>query len=188
MNFTLAWRPNAAILGCMTTARLAVLAIAATALISGCGGTAGGGDEVAANQAFRQAAQREAAKTQRLMSQPAVRVVHDSYLAESRGQFGRSWDSLHPAHQAIVTRGRFEECMRRRNLPAVDELNVLDSYPDRITVRGIPEHQAAAVTLKAVTTQGEATFTSHAVKVAGRWRWILSNDAVRSFERGRCGS
>lgn len=115
-------------------------------------------------------------------------VVKGLYQHISAGQYGPAYDSLHPSHQALISRGRYEDCMRQAIVPQITSVQTVKTYKDPLDVTGIPQHTSEAVTVKLTTPAGPLTQTAHAVKVAGQWRWILSSAAVRSVKQGGCPS
>ena len=111
---------------------------------------------------------------------------------ELSGQFGRSWDDLHPAHQEVVTRERYEQCRAElfERSPAPTELvafDVLEVADEAIAVAGLSEHKqsSAAVTAHiAIGVNGNSRSnidTLHALRVDGRWAWVFSPGAYRAY-------
>jgi hypothetical protein len=166
---------------------LALVALTAGVLMAGCGAES---EAEKANRAAVEKAQRQQRERQRLNARyaddPAAQVIRSSLLAQGHGQFGRAWDRLHPAHQALVDRGRYERCMRQTGFPTIDLIDTVDVYDDPLDVAYIPQIASRAVALKVVTTTGVERFTGHAVEVDGRWHWILSSRTARGYRRGGC--
>ena len=113
-------------------------------------------------------------------------------LAEHfRGQYRLAYDSLHPSHQALVTRDNYAYCVGRVlttiKLGPVKTVDVVDAPLHR---NGIPQTTAKQVTLKITALQGkmrdswEQSF--RAVHVGGRWAWILPDSDVDDYRAGRC--
>jgi hypothetical protein len=110
---------------------------------------------------------------------------------EFSGQFHRSYDLLHPGHQALVTRSRYDECSQDDigsvTLQGVEELDV---YDDPISVPDIPEKTSKAVTLRLTLLSGgeteHSTHTFHAVLVNGRWAWFLQTGSLEAYRVGEC--
>jgi len=113
---------------------------------------------------------------------------------EFKGQFGRSWDELHPGQQALVPRTRYEECRDEASddIAGVDfkGLKVVETYEDPIDVIGVEEKTSTAVTVRITVSDGTdsriITDTFHAIAVDGRWAWILPPADVRAFKQGVC--
>jgi hypothetical protein len=112
---------------------------------------------------------------------------------ELSGQFGRSWDDLHPAHQEVVSRERYARCRaelfaRNDTSAQLESFEVLRTVDEEIDVGGIPETTSKAVTVRFRIGSNGATHTGsetlHAVQVAGRWAWILPESAYRAYESG----
>lgn len=101
----------------------------------------------------------------------------------SRGQAGRLWDDLVPAEQAIVPRSLYVSCAQ--NGFRLRGFKVLEHYDEPVSVlaRKLP---ATAVSVQVTSDDGVTTATLHAVKVAGRWRWILSSRELAALRAGRC--
>jgi len=105
------------------------------------------------------------------------------------GQFGRTWDDLHPGHQAVVTRSRYEDCRSRASAgtsPSIDRIEVKEVYDGPIETEGVPERTSKAVTVRIVSGADELTDTLHAVLVNGRWRWMLLTEDVDTYQAGEC--
>ena len=110
---------------------------------------------------------------------------------ELAGRFGKSWDMLHPAHQALVTRAKYASCSKddfgAATLAAVETVEV---YDQPINVRDVPEKTSKAVTLKLTLATGgqreATTHTFHAVRVSDRWAWYFGDTVIEAYERGSC--
>jgi hypothetical protein len=116
--------------------------------------------------------------------------VHDYEL---KSQYGRSWDVLHPGHQAVVTRERYDECRSDRFAGVsgeIDSFDVIEVYDGPINVIGVPERTSKTVTMKFTVTAGDLeetiTDTAHAVQVGDHWVWILPPGDVRDYKSGTC--
>jgi len=154
---------------------LLVLPVLALALLAaGCGGSAGGGPE--------QAVARPDTPDAMLK-----RVLAEHF----RGQYRLAYDSLHPSHKALVTRDNYAYCVGQVlttiKLGPVRTLDVVDAPLHR---DGIPQTTGKQVTLKITAVAGqmrdswEQSF--RAVRVAGRWVWILPDADVDDYRAGRC--
>jgi hypothetical protein len=112
---------------------------------------------------------------------------------ELTGQFGRSWDELHPAHQQVVSRERYARCRSelyaRVGSPGrLEAFEVLGTEDEPIRPAGIPETISKAVTVRlrigGYGSGQTAAETLHAIPVSGRWTWILSDSAYGAYEAG----
>jgi hypothetical protein len=114
---------------------------------------------------------------------------------EFKGQFGRSWDELHPGQQALVSRTRYEECRQETTNEALSDvqlesLSVIEVYDDPLDLIGVPEKISKAVTVEITLTDGEKdetiTDTFHAILIDGQWVWVLPAADIRAFLSGNC--
>jgi hypothetical protein len=112
---------------------------------------------------------------------------------ELGGRFGRSWDELHPAHQQVVSRVRYERCRtelfaRAGASARLEAFEVLQAVDEPLDAAGIPETTSKAVTVRLrIGGNGSshaASETLHAVQVGRRWTWILPEDAYHAYESG----
>jgi hypothetical protein len=107
----------------------------------------------------------------------------------NKGQFGKEWDELHPAQQAIISREHYIECGAKANLPTVDSADVIETYQEDVTIPGTSvKASSIALTVKLELSLGllknEATDTYHEVQVDGVWRWALA--APEGYANGNC--
>lgn len=157
----------------MLQVRLLVVPLAVLSLAVGCGGS---GDEPA------EATARSATPDAMLK-----RVLAQHFS----GAYRLAYDSLHPRDQALVTRDNYAYCLKRVlttiRLGRVRTLGIVDAPLRR---SGIPENTAKQVKLRITAIDGkmrdswEQTF--QAVRVDGRWAWILPDEDVREYRAGRC--
>jgi hypothetical protein len=111
-----------------------------------------------------------------------------------RGQYGRIWGSLHPAHQAVVTRDKYDTCERESDGGTATriEVDVEETYQEPVTVEGVGEVDSTAVTLRLsynnpVTGKpAEEHATVHAVPVDGEWKWLLAPGDYKAYAKGQC--
>ena len=112
---------------------------------------------------------------------------------ELSGQFARSWDELHPAHQQVVTRERYAECravLFERSGPSTElqSFEVMDVTDDAVPIAGIPEQSSKAVTAQimiGVNGDSRASLdTMHAVRVDGRWTWVFPAGVYHAYASG----
>lgn len=104
------------------------------------------------------------------------------------GDYGASWDLLHPRHQRLVTRKEYDDCRRGIDVRGtIDSVVILDVKDEPLTVYGLPPRTPSKlVRVKVVTDESEYTASYHVVKVGTQWRWVLTDQAARGFERTDC--
>jgi hypothetical protein len=112
------------------------------------------------------------------------RVLEQEYF----GDYGGAWDTLHPDHQRLVTREQYDECRRGIDVQGtIDSVVVLDVRDRPLNVYGLaPRTPAKQVEVHVVTDETDYTSTYHVVNVDDSWRWVLSDEAARGFERTDC--
>lgn len=114
-----------------------------------------------------------------------VQYLQDLY----RGRFGRAYDTLHPAYRKIVSRSQFSNCAAS-TIPVgqLDSIEVLDVFDDPVQIPDAGEQKAKAVRVRITSTSGETLepFIQHEVEVADRWTWVMSDEAVATYQAGRC--
>jgi hypothetical protein len=112
------------------------------------------------------------------------RVLEQEYF----GDYGGAWDTLHPDHQRLVTRQEYETCRRGIDVQGtIDSVVVLDVRDRPLSVYGLsPRTPAKQVEVRVVTDETDFTSTYHVVNVEDSWRWVLSDEAARGFERTDC--
>jgi hypothetical protein len=67
------------------------------------------------------------------------------------------------------------------------ELKVLQTYPDTVDIAG-KATPSTAVSVRATADDGVTTATIHAVRLNGKWRWILSPADYAAYKQGGCPS
>jgi hypothetical protein len=112
-----------------------------------------------------------------------------------RGQYGRNWETLHPAHQAVVSRERDDTCESETEDSAGAtkiDVAVVDTYEEPVRVEGDGTVDSTAVTLRFTYNNpltgkpAEEHTTVHAVAVGGKWKWILTPKDYAAFKKGQC--
>jgi hypothetical protein len=116
-----------------------------------------------------------------------TRILKD----EIHGQWSLQWQSLHPGHQALITQSQYVACSRvmGTNFATGDEVfRVLSVRNDPISVRGVPQRTSklVTITLRQREKTNGLTYHMHAVRVDGRWAWILGKRFLSSLAQGRC--
>ena len=104
------------------------------------------------------------------------------------GEFSDSWEDLHPAHQRLISQIQFVYCGEREPELAEDTtVRVLSVKPVRKQLPKIPQRRAQAVRIELRDDRGVVdAYTSHAVRVEGKWSWVLSPRFVSAVESGKC--
>ena len=97
----------------------------------------------------------------------------------SKGQYGRAWDELHPAQQALVTRADYMLC-RGDAIDEVKVVEILEEYDEDVPIPGTDLVVAstaitAELRLKSGLFEETTTDTFHEIAVDGEWRWIVSD-------------
>ncbi len=107
-----------------------------------------------------------------------------------KGQWGRNWDELHPAQQAIISRDHYQECAQRAgHVFNITNVKVLETYDEPTDIPGTTLHApSTAVTVELTVDQpGQAKTqktTLHEFLVDGRWRWTVA--AAEQYAGSTC--
>ncbi len=146
----------------------AVLTIAAliAAVLTGCGGSRSSGTSGG--------------------PQSAADFIRQVTTQFSLGQTGPLWDTLHPADQAIVSRARYMACHTSSGFD-LQKFKVLQTYTDMVDIAGMAT-PSTAVSVRVTADDGITTATMHAVRLNGKWRWILSPADYAAYKLGKCPS
>ena len=161
----------------------------AAALASFCAvvGAAGGVDSI------RAAAAPTRTPVVRATDGEAVSFVRHVVRLIAENRYDEAWPLLHPAHRGAVGRDEFVRCERLSPVPglvvsvrvgAADDEPVEIEGGMRTPSRAVP----VVVTLLDVAT-GERTVvrdTVHAVRVGGRWAWVLPLERLAHYQAGTC--
>jgi hypothetical protein len=104
------------------------------------------------------------------------------------GDFSQTWETLHPAHQKLISQIQFVYCGEQEpDLENDTTVRILSVKPVTKQLPHIPQHEMQAVRIQLRDKEGVVdTYTAHAVRVGGEWRWVLSNAFVRAVEAGNC--
>ena len=178
--------------------RLVVIAVVASVLgLVGCGGSEESSTTTTTTTTAESETTDSTTTTEAAPEEP-TEDLGDFYTRridyEFKGQFGRSWDELHPGQQALVPRTKYEECRDESSEQfagaELKSLEVVETYEDPIEVIGVPERTSTAVTVRIAVTDGSesqtVTDTFHAIAVNGKWVWILPPADIRAFKAGNC--
>jgi hypothetical protein len=158
-----------------------VIALVVVALAAGCGGNGDNGDK--------------ASPTTNTPEQDAGAFMKELQERSLRGQYGRVWESLHPAHQAIVTRDRFATCEGDEDGVGATRITVkvVETYEEPWRIKGTDEMvDSTAVTLRYSYSNpltgkpAEEHDTTHAIPVGGEWKWILDLASFNAYVKGEC--
>jgi hypothetical protein len=138
------------------------LALGATLLLAGCGGSHSSQDSPGSAQ---------------------TRLLENIFT----GQLDAAYAALHPAYQRLVSRDRFVACARANSLGNLDSIKVLDVYDDPVDIPGSGQVPAKAVRVQLTSSNRKLRpFVNHEVKVGSDWRWVLNRKAVKAYRAGRC--
>jgi hypothetical protein len=105
-----------------------------------------------------------------------------------RGDFSRSWEDLHPAHQKLISQIQFVYCGEREpELKNDSTVRVLSVKPVTRQFPHVPQRSAQAVRIQIRDKTGVVdTYTAHAVRVGDEWKWVLSSLFLRAVQAGNC--
>jgi hypothetical protein len=124
-----------------------------------------------------------------MSSQSAGDAVKERMEQLSRSEYDKAWETLHPRHQAIVSREKFVECglaSEQIESPVVDRVTIESETTEE---RTIPELGTVEVrVVEAVLVKGDLALTqfSEMVREDGDWRWVLSESVLEDFRAGEC--
>ena len=113
----------------------------------------------------------------------AAREVFQDYLD---GDYGKAWDSLHPAHQAIVARDTCINCQSTTQGLPWNKVQVDREHDEIWDAPEVGQITTRTVELRLIGDKDITQGSLHLVKVDGQWRWFLDADAVRAFKEGKC--
>jgi hypothetical protein len=151
-------------------------------IVAACGG--GNGDN-----------ETQASPTTTKPEQDAGDYMKELIQQSLRGQYGRTWETLHPAHQAVVSRDKYDSCERQSEESAGAtkiDVAVVETYKEPIRVEGDGTVESTAVTLRfsyanpLTGKPAEEHATVHAVAVGGEWKWILTPKDHKAYAKGEC--
>jgi hypothetical protein len=120
---------------------------------------------------------------------PAAEMVVERVELSSRGEHARVWETLHPAHQAIVSQEQFIECGQQSDevrSPAIEGVEVVSEEASTKTLPEIGEVEVTTVVVD-IEQHGETRNTQFdVVQVDGGYRWVLGETALTMFGSGIC--
>ena len=128
--------------------------------------------------------------------EPAGQYVKRLYRLQVGQQFGKVWDTLHPAQQRLVPRKRYAQCETRRRIGYRLELKkiaVLSTETGRFHLEGTSLRVAATTVRIRIDVLvndflNRETIDIHVVAVHGKWRWAMERDTALAYKAGRCPS
>jgi hypothetical protein len=174
------------------TFKLVLMAVVLVATLGvACGGGNGDGEEAQSAATNGEAGTTTESKPE----QDASAFMKELTERSLRGQYGRNWESLHPAHQAVVTRDKYDSCERESNESTGAtkiSIDVEDTYEEPVRVEGEGMVDSTAVTLRLTYDNpltgkpAEEHGTAHAVPVEGEWKWILTDGDYKAYAKGQC--
>ncbi len=117
----------------------------------------------------------------------AERVVR--LVAANR--YAEAWQRLYPAHQQLAPQPEYVRCELLSPIPGrLRSVRILHVRNERVHVPGEAEPvDGAAVKVRLVITglaDVVVTHTLHAVRVDGRWAWILPQSRYSQYLYGHC--
>jgi hypothetical protein len=107
--------------------------------------------------------------------------IDDYYEIAVNGQFGKVWDTLHPAQQALVSRGAYMDCQQSTTPAPTDvKVKVIDTFPEPVDIPGtdLVAVPATALTLEITYGGSSVRRTVHLVDVDGQWRTLLTSESL----------
>lgn len=119
----------------------------------------------------------------------AAKSVRERLERSSRGEHALVWESLHPAHQAIVSQEKYVECGEasdQARSPAIENLRITDEENRTVTVAEIGEVNATVVRAEWRGGGEIRTQTFNAINLDGSWRWVLNESLLNQFRNGQC--
>ena len=170
--------------------RLLVTAVVVPWLLVGCDGNDGDDTEVS-----KTSTRATTTATTTEPEQDADDFMKELVQQSVRGQYGRAWETLHPAHQAVVSRERYDTCESENDESlGATKINVavVDTYEEPVRIEGEGLTDSTAVTLRFTYNNpltgkpAEEHATVHAVAIDGEWKWILTPKDYAAYNGGRC--
>lgn len=155
---------------------LAVLALLASAAISPVAGRGGSLPPTSSSLSARK-------------PQPPGRFAVRSTTARLGGQPGLAWDTLHPAHQRLISRAHFIRCERQVHGSAwrLRRVDFASERALRIHRRGVSQTRGTQVWMEVRATSGGPPFADpvyvDVVRVGSKLRWLLDRSTEMQLRR-----
>lgn len=112
-------------------------------------------------------------------SGPDAKTATVDWLKSFRdGQYGRNFDALVPEQQALFTRDGYVACASKApvKLTSSTSFRPVETYRETITLPGTSTTaETTAVTVEIVTDAGAQRVTTHAMRLDGTWRIVLTD-------------
>ena len=150
--------------------RALAAALAAVALVAGCGG----GDS----------------KPDQDPGEFISQLVHHV----AAGRYAQAWTTMYPPHQRIATRKEYLRCEPMTPFPGkVESVRILEVFDEPVEVAGQAEDvESTAIivrlTVRAANERDRFDSTFHAVAVDGKWTWFLPESRYAAYVVGDCFS
>jgi hypothetical protein len=110
---------------------------------------------------------------------PEAAIVRQlGYLSDA--QYGRLYDELHPAQQALLSRDEFIQCYSDE-VPAltIEDIDIGESFEESLTLPGTDQRvDTVALTTEFSAGGSQDTTTFHEIEVDGEWRWMLQDPSI----------
>ena len=112
-------------------------------------------------------------------------------------RYAHLYSKLHPAQRAFISRDRFIACENHRDTAygltvKLVAFRLIRSLEQTILIPGTRQRveSTAAKYKYTVRTAGGSTFSitddSHAIRVNGLWKWLVTKRDARASQAGRC--
>jgi hypothetical protein len=131
-----------------------------------------------------------AQRAERDTAVPFVRTVV-RLIAENR--YAAAWPLLHPAHRRAAGRSEYVACERRSPIPgrvlsvrAGAEFDAAVALAPGLRVESRAVRISVVLLDLATLERTEVRDTVNAVRVDGRWTWVLPPDRVARYRAGAC--
>jgi hypothetical protein len=130
-------------------------------------------------------------------SPPAGAFVRNVLHLRTTRHYASLWSKLHPAQKAFITKGEFIACEKKKDAALGAALRliaftVIRSHRETIRIPGTQQTtRSTNVRYRYTLTTGEErvgpiTDSSHAVRVNGRWTWLVSPKDASAYKAGTC--
>jgi hypothetical protein len=107
----------------------------------------------------------------------------------SKGEFGKAWELLHPAHQQIVSKEAFVRCGEMLPEPPtpLQNIKILSTRDEQFEIPEVGTATVKRIELELRFSEADVrTPTDHIVKVDDSWRWVLTQEALDAYRSGGC--
>jgi hypothetical protein len=111
-----------------------------------------------------------------------------------RNDYAHAWSTLHPAHQRVAPRSEYVDCEMLTPFTAtLRSVEVLSVKNVRLRISGLARRVSTAAvrlrlrTVEAGTGVSVGIATLHAIRVNGRWRWVLTPERYELYRLNACG-